>query len=37
MDRSYESAAAFLDDLEVGGPGLYGQPHIHEEEAPTFA
>lgn len=37
MDRSYESSRAFLDDLEVDGPGLYGEPHVHEEDAPTFA
>lgn len=36
MDRSYESSSAFLGDLEVDGPGLYGQPHVHEEDAPTL-
>lgn len=31
VETSYESAARFLGDLRVDGPGLYGQPHAHEE------
>ena len=31
IEGGFESASAFLEEVEVVGPGVYGHPHVHPE------
>ncbi len=31
VESGYRQASDFLGDLEIGGPGIYGHPHFHDE------